>query len=113
MLMVGIGGLLVEALADVALAPVPLDRAGALALISRLKSAQLLGRFRGNPPADLGALADLMVKLSNFAADHADRISAIDLNPVIVHAEHNGVSVVDALIVKRDDQFAEGRSAAR
>ncbi len=112
MLMVGIGGVLVEALADVALAPVPLDRASALALISRLKSAQLLGRFRGNPPADVGALADLMVKLSNFAADHADRISAIDLNPVIVHAEHNGVSVVDALIVKRDDQSAEGRSAA-
>jgi len=112
MLMIGIGGVLVEALADVALAPVPLDRASALALIGRLKSAQLLGRFRGNPPADVSALADLMVKLSNFATDHAGRISAIDLNPVIVHAEHNGVSVVDALIVKRDDQSAEGRSAA-
>ncbi|HUZ33092.1 MAG TPA: acetate--CoA ligase family protein [Xanthobacteraceae bacterium] len=112
MLMVGIGGVVVEALADVALAPVPLDRASALALIGRLKSAQLLGRFRGNPPADVGALADLMVKLSNFATDHAERISAIDLNPVIVHAEHNGVSVVDALIVKRDDRSAEGGSAA-
>jgi acetate---CoA ligase (ADP-forming) len=112
MLMVGIGGVLAEALGDVTLAPVPLDRARALTLIGRLKSAQRLGRFRGNPPADVGALADLMVKLSNFATDHADQISAIDLNPVIVHAEHCGVSVVDALIVKRDDQSAAGRSAA-
>ncbi len=112
LLMVGIGGVLVEALGDVALAPVPLDHAGALALIGRLKSAQLLGRFRGVPPADVGALADLMVRLSSFAADHADQISAIDLNPVIVHAEHGGVSVVDALIIKRDDQSAERRSAA-
>jgi acyl-CoA synthetase (NDP forming) len=112
MLMVGIGGVLVEALADVALAPVPLDRASALGLIGRLKGAQVLGHFRGNPPADVGALAELMAKLSNFAIDHADRISAIDLNPVIVHAEHKGVSVVDALIVKRDEQSAENRSAA-
>ena len=43
-----------------------------------------------------------MVRLSQFAADHADEIAAIDLNPVIVHAQGDGVSVVDALIVKRD-----------
>lgn len=112
MLMVGIGGVLVEALGDVVLAPLPIDRAGALALIARLKGAQLLGGFRGTPPADVGALADLMVKLSNFAFDHAERISAIDLNPVIVHAEQEGISVVDALIVKSDDRSSEGRSAA-
>jgi acetyltransferase len=53
-----------------------------------------------------------MVRLSQFAADHADDIDAIDLNPVIVHAQGNGVSVVDALIVKRDIQLAERRGAA-
>jgi hypothetical protein len=43
-----------------------------------------------------------MVRLAQFAADHADDIDAIDLNPVIVHAQ--GVSVVDALILRRDNR---------
>ena len=101
LLMVGLGGVLVEALGDVALAPVPLDRAAARALIGRLKGAAVLGAFRGAPPADSEALADLIVRLSQFAADHADAIAEIDLNPVIVHAKGQGVSVVDALIVKQ------------
>ena len=41
-----------------------------------------------------------MVRLSHFAADFADEIAEIDLNPVIVHAEGEGVSIVDALIVR-------------
>lgn len=112
LLMVGLGGVLVEVMADVALTPVPIDQAGARALIGRLKAAQVFGRHRGAPPADIEALADLMVRLSQFAADHADDIAAIDLNPVIVHAQGEGVSVVDALIVKRDMPFAERRGAA-
>jgi acyl-CoA synthetase (NDP forming) len=111
LLMVGLGGVLVEALGDTALAPVPLDREAALALLGRLKGAKLFGRWRGMPSADTGALADVMVKLSQFAADHADTVAEIDLNPVIVHAEGEGVSIVDALIVKRDAP-AERRSAA-
>ncbi|HET7849801.1 MAG TPA: acetate--CoA ligase family protein [Pseudolabrys sp.] len=104
LLMVGLGGVLVEALGDVALAPVPLDHAAARALIARLKAAHILASHRGAPPADIEALADLMVKLSHFAADHADDIAEIDLNPVIVHALGEGVSVVDALIVKQTPQ---------
>ena len=42
-----------------------------------------------------------MVALSRFAADHAEQIAEIDLNPVIVHAQGRGLSVVDALIVKQ------------
>jgi hypothetical protein len=68
--------------------------------------------YRGLPPADTAALADLMVRLSQFAADHADDIAAIDLNPVIVHARGDGVWVVDALIVKRDIQSTDRRGAA-
>ena len=92
LLMVGLGGVLVEALGDVALAPVPLDHAAARALIGRLKGAAVLGAFRGAPPADTDALVDLIVRLSQFAADHADTIAEIDLNPVIVHAKGQGVS---------------------
>jgi acetate---CoA ligase (ADP-forming) len=112
LLMVGWGGVLVEALGDVALAPVPLDHAAARALIARLKGAQMLGPYRGQPPADTEALVDLMVRLSQFAADHGDEIAEIDLNPVIVHPRGEGASVVDALIVKRSVEPAERRGAA-
>jgi acyl-CoA synthetase (NDP forming) len=100
MLMVGLGGIHVEALNDVAFAPVPIDEADALALIDRLNAAALLGAVRGQPPADRGALARLMTALSRFAADHADLVQEIDLNPVIVHADGHGLTIVDALIVR-------------
>jgi acyl-CoA synthetase (NDP forming) len=101
MLMVGLGGIHVEVLKDVAFAPVPLDTEDALALIGELKGAALLDGVRGAKPADKQALAELMVALSRFAADHADQIAEIDLNPVIVHEAGQGLSVVDALIVKQ------------
>jgi acyl-CoA synthetase (NDP forming) len=110
LLMVGFGGVLVEALGDVALAPVPLTHDAASTLLGRLKAGKLLGPWRGQPAADTAALIELMVRLSHFAADHADEISEIDLNPVIVHAQGQGVSIVDALIVKQTQ--AARRSAS-
>ena len=101
MLMLGLGGIHVEVLRDVAFAPVPLSRDDAMILIGRLKGAKLLDAHRGEPAADKGALADLMVRLARFAADHADAIAEIDLNPVIVHAEGQGATIADALIVTR------------
>jgi acetate---CoA ligase (ADP-forming) len=101
MLMVGLGGIHVEVLRDVAFAPVPLGEEEALALLNELKGAAFLDSIRGAPPADRAALAELMATLSQFAADHADLIEEIDLNPVIVHAQGQGLTVVDALIVKR------------
>jgi acyl-CoA synthetase (NDP forming) len=112
LLVIGLGGVLVEALRDMVLAPVPLDRDAALALLGRLKGAAVLGPYRGMPVADTEALADLMVTLSQFASDHADAIAEIDLNPVIVHGKGDGVSVVDALIIKRTAKKAERRTAA-
>ena len=112
LLMVGLGGVLVEALGDVALAPVPLDHAAARALIYSLKGAKLLAPYRGAPAADVEALAELMVRLSHFALDHADEIASIDLNPVIVHAHGEGVSVADALLVRRTASETERRGAA-
>jgi acetate---CoA ligase (ADP-forming) len=100
MLMVGLGGIHVEVLRDVAFAPVPLGTDEALALIGELRGAALLDGVRGAPPADRAALAGLMAALSRFAADHADAVAEIDLNPVIVHPAGEGLTVVDALIVK-------------
>jgi acetate---CoA ligase (ADP-forming) len=101
MLMVGLGGIHVEVLADIAFAPVPIGPEEALSLLGELKGAALLDGVRGAPPADRPALAELMATLSRFAADHADLIEEIDLNPVIVHPQGLGLTVVDALIVKR------------
>jgi acyl-CoA synthetase (NDP forming) len=101
MLMVGLGGIHVEVLKDVVFGPVPLGADDALDLIGQLKGAARLDAVRGEPAADRDALARLMVALSRFAADHADAIAEIDLNPVIVHAAGEGLTIVDALIVKR------------
>ncbi len=101
MLMVGLGGIHVEVLRDVAFAPVPLGTDDALALLGELKGAAVLDGVRGAPASDRAALAALMVALSRFAADHADAVAEIDLNPVIVHEAGAGLTVVDALIVKR------------
>ena len=108
LLMVGLGGIAAETLGDVAFAPVPLDKAAALRLIGGLRGAALLGAHRGAAAADIDALADAMVRLSHFADDHAEDIAEIDLNPVIVHDQ--GISLVDALIVKR--AHVERRAAA-
>jgi acetyltransferase len=113
LLMLGLGGVMVDAVCDVVLAPVPLDHEAALALIHRLKASAVFGSYRGMPPADTEALADLMLKLSRIAFDHADDIAEVDLNPVIVHAKGDGVTVVDALIVKRPAQRRERRAAAK
>jgi acetate---CoA ligase (ADP-forming) len=101
MLMVGLGGIHVEVLRDVAFSPVPIGPDEALYLLGELKGAALLDGVRGAPPADRAALAELIAVLSRFAADHADLIDEIDLNPVIVHPQGQGLTVVDALIVKR------------
>ena len=68
--------------------------------IARLKGAKLLDGARGKPPADVEALAELMVRLSTFIADAGADIAEIDLNPVLVHEHGKGVTVVDALLTR-------------
>ncbi|BBK42176.1 acyl-CoA synthetase [Allostella vacuolata] len=98
---VGLGGVLVELLGDLAMAPAPLGPVGADALVGRLRGAPLLGGWRGAAAADRAAFADLAARLSRLAADLADRIVEIELNPVLVHPQGHGVSVVDALVRQR------------
>jgi acyl-CoA synthetase (NDP forming) len=111
MLMVGLGGIHVEVLKDVQLIPVPLDERDARDALSRLEAAPLLGAFRGRRPADTDALVEVMMRLAELASDHADVIADIDLNPVLVHEQGMGVSVVDALVVKQSQAAsADGRN---
>ncbi|MGH6815254.1 MAG: acetate--CoA ligase family protein [Hyphomicrobiaceae bacterium] len=94
LLMIGLGGIHVEILKDVVFSPVPVAPDEVLVLLTRLRSAALLVGF------DIAMFADTVVRLSRFAADHADIVAEIDLNPVIVHPEGQGVSIVDAVIVR-------------
>ena len=98
MILVGMGGIFAEIMEDTVLTSPVASTDAALALIQRLKGAPLLTGARGRAPADIDAVAALIVALSKFAVHHADAIAAIDLNPVIVHPAGDGVSVVDALI---------------
>ena len=103
MLMVGLGGVHVDVMKDVAFAPVPLTEDDARALLDQLKGRKLLDGVRGEPAADVDALVRLMVDLGQFAADFAEEVQEVDLNPVLVHPEGDGVTVVDALIVKQGE----------
>jgi acetate---CoA ligase (ADP-forming) len=100
MMMVGLGGVSVEVFKDFVLAPLPLGAADAREMLNCLKGAPLLQVFRGNAAADVDALVQVMMRLSQFARDHASSVSEIDINPILVHDAGSGVSVVDALIVR-------------
>ena len=81
--MLGVGGIFAEALADVAFRLVPIDRVDAEDMIDDLSTQALLGEFRGEPPIDRQALADVLLGLSSAAAADPSIVSA-DLNPLIV-----------------------------
>ncbi|HZS85164.1 MAG TPA: acetate--CoA ligase family protein [Stellaceae bacterium] len=98
---VGMGGIAAEALRDTATSPLPLDEAAALGLLASLRGAALLGAWRGATARDRAALAALLLRLAQLAVDFADRVLAIDLNPVLLYAEGEGLAVVDALIEQR------------
>jgi len=92
--MLGLGGILAEAVADVAFRLAPLEHGDALDLIDDLGAQSLLGEFRGEPAVDREALADTLMALSRIAAD--SDIRSVDLNPLIV-VEGRPVAV-DALV---------------
>jgi acetyl-CoA synthetase (ADP-forming) len=84
MVMVGAGGVLVELLKDVQLAPAPVSHATALGMLGALKSQALLGGFRGRPPANLDIIAHAMVRLGALALASGGRIRELDINPLFV-----------------------------
>ena len=99
-LLVGLGGVLVEVLRDTALALAPVGSAEARRMLESLKGYKLLQGYRGAPAANLDAVCDTIVRVSEFAADYADRVEEIDVNPLL--ARPDGAVALDALIVLRD-----------
>ncbi len=101
MVMVGLGGVLVEVLRDVQLAPAPLAPEDAAAMLRRLRLWPVLAGVRGQPPADVAAAAEALVRLSWLAADLGPRLAELDLNPLILRAAGRGAVAVDGRAMLR------------
>lgn len=99
-LLVGLGGVLVEILRDTVLALAPVGKLEARRMLERLKGYKLLQGYRGAPAANLDAVCDAIARISEFSADHADQIEEIDVNPLL--ARPDGAVALDALIVLRE-----------
>jgi acyl-CoA synthetase (NDP forming) len=97
--LVGLGGVFTEVLKDVSLRPAPVDPAEARAMIEELRGAPLLHGYRTGEPMDIDAVALAVSNLSRLAAEHADELDEIDLNPLI--ALPHGVRAADTLVVLR------------
>jgi acetyl-CoA synthetase len=96
LIIVGFGGVLVEVLRDHAVGLAPVGREEALAMVLGLKGSEALRGFRGAAPVDLDALADIVVRVGMFVADHADVVAELDINPLICAGGR--ILAVDALI---------------
>jgi acetate---CoA ligase (ADP-forming) len=99
LVVVGAGGVLVELLADRAVALPPVSTDQARRIIAELRVAALLAGVRGQPPADLGAVAAAITAVSQIAIELGDVLEALDINPLICGP--GGAVAVDALAVTR------------
>jgi succinyl-CoA synthetase beta subunit len=97
----GMGGVLVEVLGDRCLGIPPLDPRAARSMIEQTRTARALQGFRGKPRGDVDALVDVLVRVGAFAVDWAEELEALDVNPLLILPEGQGVVAVDALIIGR------------
>jgi acetate---CoA ligase (ADP-forming) len=100
-MLVGLGGVAVEAMKDVAIRLLPIDEAAARDMLSKLRGAALLGEFRGRPARDLDAVVRAMTGLSRLFLDHRPWLSDLEINPLIVLARNEGLRAVDVRVVPR------------
>ena len=94
--LVGLGGIAVEILKDVALAPAPVTPARARRMLDSLAAAPLFHGARGRSPLDVEAVADIVSRISWLAADLGPRLVDFEVNPLIVRAEGEGAIAVDS-----------------
>jgi acyl-CoA synthetase (NDP forming) len=99
-LVIGAGGILVELLREAARLLLPATRADIEAALRRLKTFPLLAGFRGRPQGDLPALVGAIEAIACYAQAHLATLAEIDVNPIMVLPEGQGVIAVDALIIE-------------
>ena len=96
---VGLGGIFVEVLKDVTLGVPPLSERDSRSMLARLRGAAILDGTRGQGPADVDAVVDILGKFSQLCIDLRDDVSEIDINPLLVFERGQGARVVDCLII--------------
>jgi acetyltransferase len=94
--MFGLGGIFVEALEDVSFRIAPLSRSDAEDMIAEIKGHRVLQGIRGREPADLDAIVDALLRVSQLVTEHRDAIEELEINPFAVFPR--GAKAVDALI---------------
>ena len=94
--MLGVGGILAEAVADVVFRPAPVDEVTASEMIDDLATQKLLGAFRGEAEVDRRQLVDVIVGLGRLASERHD-VASVDINPLIVQPD-GSVVAVDGLV---------------
>jgi len=97
----GLGGVLVEAMGDVALRMLPVTEDDAREMLDELRGRTVLGAFRGRPPRDVAALVAAMCGLSDLFLAHRNTLADLEVNPLILLEEGAGVRAVDVRPVRR------------
>jgi acetate---CoA ligase (ADP-forming) len=100
LMMFGLGGTLVEVLKDVSFRLAPMWQTSAERMVRQIRSFKVLDGFRGNPPSDVSAIVDTLLRLSAMVCNHPE-IAECDINPLIAHAQGEGCSVADSRIMLR------------
>jgi succinyl-CoA synthetase beta subunit len=100
-MLVGLGGIMVEVMRDVAIRLLPVDEQTAREMLASLRGAALLGEFRGRPACDVDAVVQAMTGLSRLFLDHRAFLSDFEINPLIVLAKGEGARAVDVRLVPR------------
>jgi len=100
-LMVGLGGILVEVLKDVAIRLLPVDEAEARGMLQELRGSKVLQGVRGQGPRDIDALVKAMVGLSDIFAAHLNHLADLEINPLMVRAQGRGAAAVDVRLVRK------------
>lgn len=100
-LMVGLGGIFVEVLKDVAIRLLPVDEKEAGEMLRELRGYKVLQGVRGQPPRDIDALVRAMVGLSEIFAAHRNHLSDLEINPLMVRADGGGVAAADVRWVRK------------
>ncbi|HOA74108.1 MAG TPA: acetate--CoA ligase family protein [Phycisphaerae bacterium] len=100
LMMFGLGGTMVEVLKDVSFRLAPMWQISAERMVQQIRSFKVLDGFRGQPPADVPAIVDTLLRLSALVCNHPE-VSELDINPLIVHAQGQGCSVADSRMMLR------------
>lgn len=98
-IMFGLGGVLVEVLHDISFRLAPFDETEAHQMIDEIHGRAILDGVRGAQAADINALASALSRLSLFAAENADKIASVDINPFVIFPQ--GAVALDALILTK------------